>query len=106
MSHKLLSKLISLGFWAIIMGLAIHVRHDQLMQMGRDAYLTKRGAVYDHLYSHPDSIIAQTIVGFIMLIFLCLMYELVAFVALKIIQQIDPQEAANRPGPGSPPALS
>jgi O-antigen ligase len=100
--NLLLSRIIALGFWAIITGFIIHIRHARMIRIGRETYLARRGAFYDHFYAHPHSIIVQIIAGFILIGFLCVLYELVAFIALKIIEEIDKKDSSSQPGPAMP----
>lgn len=93
MKNNLFSKIISAGIFAIITAIAMHGVHANALQIGKDAWLAKKAALYDRDYSHPDSIIMEIIVGLIIIGIFFALYELIAFVILKILEKVSPSDS-------------
>lgn len=74
---------------ALFLGFFLHLSHVRMAQMGKDAYLAKRAAMYDRVYSHPDFIIADVIVFFIFVGIFSLAYEFIAFITVKILEKLN-----------------
>jgi hypothetical protein len=89
MKNDKLSRMVSVGILGIIAACAMHIHHARVVQMGREAFLTKQGARYDRLFAHPASIIIELIAGLFLLGVLFAAYELIALVVLKILEKKD-----------------
>jgi hypothetical protein len=87
--NRTLSKIISAGILAIVIGCVIHIYHVRGGQMGRDAFLAKEAVRYDRHFAQPDSIVIEVIVCLFLLGVLFMAYELIAFVVLKILERIN-----------------
>ncbi len=88
MIRSVISKIISVGILSIFVGWLMHIYEVKEGQLGRDAFLTKEAARYDRHFAQPASIIVWVIVSLFMLGVLLVAYELIAFVALKILERI------------------
>jgi len=88
MIRRVISKIISVAILSIFIGLLAHVYHVKGGQMGRDAFLAKEAARYDRFFAHPDPIIVDVISVLLLTVILFAAYELVAFVTLKVLEQI------------------
>lgn len=68
----------------------LHIDHVRGQQLGRDAFLAKEAARYDHQFAQPMPIIAEIIACLILLCVLLVIYEAMAFVIFKILEKINP----------------
>jgi hypothetical protein len=93
MNNKVLGRLISIGILAIIAACVIHIDHTRQYEMGREAFLAKKAAFYDHNYAHPDSTFHNAILSLFILGILYAPYELIAFVALKVLERINADDS-------------
>jgi len=93
MIRYLLSRLITLGIFAFFLAAVSHFYHSKVGEQGRDAFLAHQADRFDRFYAHPSSIVLELIAVLFMLGFLFVAYEVVAFVVLKILEQIKTDEA-------------
>jgi hypothetical protein len=93
MNRNIVSKIISAGILAIIMGCVLAILQQKNIQMGREAFLAKEAVRYDkeyHLSAHPSiTLVSAVIVSLFLYGFLFAVYELIAFVVLKILERIN-----------------
>jgi hypothetical protein len=87
MNAAKLSRIVSMGIMGIIAACGLHLIHTREALMGRDTYLTKQAASFDHHAAHPEPIVVTIIVGLIMSYIYFGVYEFVAFVILKILEK-------------------
>jgi hypothetical protein len=91
--NRILSKIISAGILATIMGCALHIVQQENVQMGREAFLAKEAARYDkeyHLSAHPSiTLISAVVVSLFLYGVLFAVYELITFVVFKILERIN-----------------
>jgi hypothetical protein len=93
MNQKILSKIITAGMFAIIMGCFLYIVQQENVQMGRAAFLAKEATHYDkelHLSAHPSiTLISAIFVSLFLYGILFAAYELIAFVVLKVLEKIN-----------------
>jgi uncharacterized membrane protein len=89
MKNTTISRIISVAILAIIGAFINHIDHARSYQMGREAYLAKKADYYDLHLAHPDLIVTHAIVSLILIGIYFAVYELIAFVVLKILERIN-----------------
>ena len=92
MNNKIISRIISVGILAIIATCILHILHAEKFQMGREAYLAEQAAFYDRYYAHSASIAAGALATLSLAGIFYGVYELIAFVVLKILERINAEE--------------
>ena len=90
--NKIISKIISAGIIAILMGLWLYIDHSHGQQTGKDAFLAKEGARYDRHFANPEPAITDIIAALVLFYIFFAIYEAVAFVIFIILEKINPSK--------------
>jgi uncharacterized membrane protein YkgB len=87
MKSRIVGRIIAAIILAVLIGLYDHHMHVAGSQMGRDAFIAKETARFDRHFATPDPVVVDVMSSIILFgIFFCV-YELIAFVASKILQK-------------------
>ena len=92
MNNNKISRIVSVGIMGLIAGFFIHVMRAQEALMGREAYLAKQAARYDHHAAHPDLLVIPIIAGLIMACIYFGIYELLALVIRKVLEKLNARD--------------